>query len=437
MDVSADRRRPIKLEFDGGFRNFMGPIGSATAFETGPSRSGSGSIASRHRSFDDEWANSAIAGSCESDRPGRVQSTTMGDSIAMLRCKLNGFGVWSVCRQPMVRTVLMIGCLAIGLPMRTARAVDPVRPDIAARLQPIGAPSAVDRFGSRSAFRGDASRAETTQASRVPSAGVIQQTQFGLPSDLPIASEPNPVPSPAAPFPPASLSTSPTNGGGFPAQPMPSVPTLDTRLPQSPSPNAASPLASPPGNIGGAGAATSPPRRLLPPPSSLRGSGAGERLPPAPAANDRTPMAAPSLGNAFATAGNSPFVSPPGGVGTAMAYPAAQCGRPCRQPCGLPYASPSIVPMAVSPLTYAPVATPPAATPPAATPPVVVPPPIGPPSYTTPGIALPPASAAPAGALVTVAATPAAIEIGQGLLGQPKAYVPGQTFRNWLRYFTP
>jgi hypothetical protein len=29
------------------------------------------------------------------------------------------------------------------------------------------------------------------------------------------------------------------------------------------------------------------------------------------------------------------------------------------------------------------------------------------------------------------------VQVGQGILGQPKAYVPGQGVRNFIRYLTP
>jgi hypothetical protein len=29
------------------------------------------------------------------------------------------------------------------------------------------------------------------------------------------------------------------------------------------------------------------------------------------------------------------------------------------------------------------------------------------------------------------------VQLGRGIIGQPVAYVPGQWFRNWLRYVSP
>ncbi|MFK8112569.1 MAG: hypothetical protein AB8B91_10215 [Rubripirellula sp.] len=43
----------------------------------------------------------------------------------------------------------------------------------------------------------------------------------------------------------------------------------------------------------------------------------------------------------------------------------------------------------------------------------------------------------PSSALISFGQEANPVVVGQGLLGQPVAYVPGQTFRNWIRYFFP
>lgn len=74
-------------------------------------------------------------------------------------------------------------------------------------------------------------------------------------------------------------------------------------------------------------------------------------------------------------------------------------------------------------------------------------------SYQTPGYAAPPAQipapavlpgglaprtgGVPSGALISFGQETNPVVVGQGLVGQPVAYVPGQTFRNWVRYFFP
>ena len=39
--------------------------------------------------------------------------------------------------------------------------------------------------------------------------------------------------------------------------------------------------------------------------------------------------------------------------------------------------------------------------------------------------------------VVPLAPMPGEFQVGQGILGQPKLYVPGQPVRNFLRYLTP
>ncbi|PNY37293.1 hypothetical protein C2E31_08395 [Rhodopirellula baltica] len=57
---------------------------------------------------------------------------------------------------------------------------------------------------------------------------------------------------------------------------------------------------------------------------------------------------------------------------------------------------------------------------------------------TGPMIAPPVATpAAPARALISLGQDRYMVQVGQGLWGQPVAYVPGQALRNWLRYFSP
>lgn len=48
-----------------------------------------------------------------------------------------------------------------------------------------------------------------------------------------------------------------------------------------------------------------------------------------------------------------------------------------------------------------------------------------------------PPNAAPVGPLISFGQSANPVQVGPGLFGQPKAYVPGQGLRNWLRYFTP
>ena len=53
------------------------------------------------------------------------------------------------------------------------------------------------------------------------------------------------------------------------------------------------------------------------------------------------------------------------------------------------------------------------------------------------GLAVPQGSVAPAGTLVTFGQEYYPVQVGQGVWGQPVAYVPGQPVRNWFRYLFP
>jgi hypothetical protein len=115
-------------------------------------------------------------------------------------------------------------------------------------------------------------------------------------------------------------------------------------------------------------------------------------------------MAAPQLGGGFATVSNCANVSPP------SRYTAAS-GISCGSPIG--YATPP-------PQTYvAPTAQ--TGVPLAA--------PLGGPASVYP--------AAPAPSLISFGQELYPVQVGQGLWGQPVAYVPGQRVRNWVRYLFP
>jgi hypothetical protein len=67
-------------------------------------------------------------------------------------------------------------------------------------------------------------------------------------------------------------------------------------------------------------------------------------------------------------------------------------------------------------------------------------PPTSPPLTASPPVIEVPACPQPTCAyrsLVTVTAMPPAYEVGRGILGQPKLYVPRQPVRNFVRWLTP
>ncbi|PAY16201.1 hypothetical protein CKO51_27900 [Rhodopirellula sp. SM50] len=157
--------------------------------------------------------------------------------------------------------------------------------------------------------------------------------------------------------------------------------------------------------------AAAPPRALPSPSNSYA---------PSPSDLDQIPQ--PSLEtNAFARADNCRLITPPSTYMAASAF-AGGCGQ--------------VIPTSYSssvcgPITQAP-GTLPAEIPSTATiPPTTVYPPT-----TTQPLAVP-TSAAPARSLITLGQENYMVQVGQGLWGQPVAYVPGQGLRNWIRYIFP
>jgi hypothetical protein len=127
---------------------------------------------------------------------------------------------------------------------------------------------------------------------------------------------------------------------------------------------------------------------------------------PIPSNSDLAPLAQPQLNDGFATVGNCPCVSPP------SSYVAAS--GPCST---VSYQGPVSY---AGPQTYVAPTTQIAA-------PVVV-----------PVAAVPDRRAGiPRGPLINFGQNRNPVQVGQGIVGQPVAYVPGQRFRNWIRYIFP
>ena len=124
---------------------------------------------------------------------------------------------------------------------------------------------------------------------------------------------------------------------------------------------------------------------------------------------DLLPVAAPQLNDEFATIDNCSCVSPPSGYVGEMSW---------RQ--------------------YAPKTTYAAAPVPYVTPaPTVATTPIAAPAVIPDASNMPKGSGVPRHSLVSFGQDRNPIVVGQGLVGQPVAYVPGQPFRNALRYIFP
>lgn len=148
----------------------------------------------------------------------------------------------------------------------------------------------------------------------------------------------------------------------------------------------------------------------LPPSPTVAPNGFGGQAagPSIVSSSDQTPIPAPQLNNGFATIGNCNLVSGP------SSYSAASfggCAQTSFQAPAFPqtqavpgqggFAAPAILPNGLNPQS--------------------------------------PLSGAgvPGGALISFGQQTNPVVVGQGIFGQPVAYVPGQSFRNWLRYVFP
>ena len=175
----------------------------------------------------------------------------------------------------------------------------------------------------------------------------------------------------------------------------------------------------------GSSAATTSPPPSSPLPATEPFPGAGQPQPralPSPTASDYAPSSSdqsyvprPELDvTRYARVDNCNLVT---GPSTYMAASAAPCGcapvYPVTFTTPLANAAPSVVPGSL-------------------------PAEIAVPAAVVPTVSAPTAAAtAPARALISFGQENYAVQVGQGLWGQPVAYVPGQNLRNWLRYFSP
>ncbi|MCC9656615.1 hypothetical protein [Rhodopirellula halodulae] len=186
--------------------------------------------------------------------------------------------------------------------------------------------------------------------------------------------------------------------------------------------------------------------RSLPAPSSVPNDVIGgnptfapNRIGPAP--SDYAPVPPPQLSNGgFATMSNCALITAPSDYSAMSPYSGYGYGQGCNGTHGVapvgyvpppaqiasPAAIPaSQVPVAGTTVTGVPITTVPTTGTPAWNGAVTVPPV----NSTT-------MTAGPAGALVDFGQGTNPVQVGPGLWGQPVAYVPGQSFRNWLRYFS-
>ncbi len=126
-----------------------------------------------------------------------------------------------------------------------------------------------------------------------------------------------------------------------------------------------------------------------------------------PSSSDLAPLSQPELSNSFATIDNCNCVS------AASDYSAVSVVGGCAP---VSYQAPGY--QGPGAYTAAPTA-------------------IAAPAILPNGIASPQVGGAPAGALLSFGQETYPVLVGQGWLGQPVAYVPGQPLRNWIRYIFP
>lgn len=347
-----------------------------------------------------------------------------------------------------------------------------------ARFRSIDEPSAVDRFRQAEANRpGETSRGgvvpavydqahggdSVRQAVRMqgpsdaspmgmptlPPGGYASPPSLSEPMSLPPTYAPStglPNPTVVAPaLPPPNYGAAPLNYGS-PSAGTTVLPPPNVVIPNSSLPGRSAPIVTTPG------AGT---RQVLPPTQQVIPPSRAVQAPVAvPIGGDYAPLPQPQLTTGYATLGNCRNVSGPSGY-NADRIPtyAPSAGGVTPAAATAPYLAPT------GPVGAAPVPTT-TVLPPVATTPVVgsyPQPPIGTyPNAAYPGaIGVAPYGAAPAPAttpyggmtvipgqskyhpLVSMGQQQHPVQVGQGILGQPKAYVPGQGVRNFIRYLTP
>ncbi|QDV43798.1 hypothetical protein Enr13x_36570 [Stieleria neptunia] len=278
------------------------------------------------------------------------------------------------------------------------------------RLRPIGSASAVDRFQNQqtaSAATNVSMRAAASRPTAVRNETAYWQQQQAVPSA--------PASVRQAAVNPSPVRQTVWMQSGFDAPPLAdSGMSLPGEAPNAGLPQPGASTAIP--NSTPFPEAAAPPRALPSPSNSYA---------PSPSDLDQIPQ--PSLEtNAFARTDNCRLITPPSTYMAASAF-AGGCG----QVIPTSYSSSVCGPITQAPLAGAP-GTLPAEIPSTAT--------IPPTSVFPPAAAQPlgyPTSAAPARSLITLGQQNYMVQVGQGLWGQPVAYVPGQGLRNWIRYIFP
>jgi hypothetical protein len=178
--------------------------------------------------------------------------------------------------------------------------------------------------------------------------------------------------------------------------PLPGALPLPDTVPANPSAGAATPNPGlPPGPIALPGGAA----------GGIAGQVGGPNI---VSPSDQTPIPTPQLNNGFATISNCNLVSGPSSYSAASfggCAPASYQAPVFQQNQSVPgqggFVAPAVLPNGLAPQS----------------------------PFSGAGV--------PGGALISFGQQANSVVVGQGLFGQPVAYVPGQTFRNWVRYVFP
>lgn len=307
----------------------------------------------------------------------------------------------------------------------------------------------------------------------LPPGGYASPPSLSEPMSLPPTYSPStglPNPTVVAPaLPPPNFGAAPPPNYGSPSAGTTVLPPPNVALPNTSSPgrsapinqgipiNQAAPIVTTPG--AGTRQVLPPTQQVMPPARAVQGPVT------VPIGGDYAPLPQPQLTTGYATLGNCRNVSGPSGYNADRIptyAPSAGCVTPAAATA--PYLAPT-GPVGAAPVGAAPV---PMTTvlPPVATTPVAggyPQTPLG----TYPNAAIPGATYPGAIGVAPYGVTPAApattpyggmtvipgqskyhplvsmgqqqhpVQVGQGILGQPKAYVPGQGVRNFIRYLTP
>lgn len=271
------------------------------------------------------------------------------------------------------RAGLVLIASLVTMPMTLAQSIDTPQ----TRLRPIGSPSMADQYRTpnvRADYPQSSDRRDqadrTNNGSQIRRAAWMQN--FGMP---PQSDNGMSFPQPFSP-PPVQI-PSPITPRSLPAGPIANQPMMDsTNLP---------PPSLPP--LGVTGTRTPAPINSIP-------------------NADYAPLVQPQLSNQFATLDNSCHVSAPSRYTAASA---SGCSGPgCAAPVN--YQAP---PAYIAP------------------PAVIAPGPVAPSPIFLP---VAPPLTNPTGVPVSVTQELNPVQVGPGLFGRPVAYVPGQKFRNYMRY---